>query len=363
MAALPNSNISTSLVANTLQTSSHDVGTLCTHSSINEDSLFKPYEVASPTNPSFLTGGPDGFYGYSIPSTTSSNVLSFRGQMWSFNPPTTCYRLGDFRGYDHTVDYDTNPWGVSLISDDPEDTIRISCTFGGVPGLVSPKNMDCFDGYYFAVQVWGGTSDMTASLQHRWSQCCNNSISESHGELITINNTFNDEVLIIVPFLSQYKFTAGSDASTTGGYLKYCMNYKTNQTLRISNLPPTLYAIHSHNITSNSTNSVKVDLSLYKYITQLTLYTAYLSIELYDGANCGGNRIYSNVGTYDNTVFKYSTPITFEQNVLTLPSAIVGWDPKYNSTTAYWNKAASIRVHWEDPYNQYTYVVGEFNIS
>lgn len=31
MAALPNSNISTSLVANTLQTSSHDVGTLCTH--------------------------------------------------------------------------------------------------------------------------------------------------------------------------------------------------------------------------------------------------------------------------------------------------------------------------------------------
>lgn len=114
MAALPNSNISTSLVANTLQTGSRDVGTLCTHSSINKWSKYKPVIWPYPNvdnlplnKPRYVANdGRCGFKGIELMSY-SEVIAHYKTptDCWEYQPPTggesAPYRLGDFRQYDH----------------------------------------------------------------------------------------------------------------------------------------------------------------------------------------------------------------------------------------------------------------------
>lgn len=129
MAALPSSGISTSLVANTLQTSSHDVGTLCTHSNINKWSKHKPINYPK------LDGLSDAEYrgtttdiangiiygikgvlsgaGYEDLHNTSYQYVG--GPKGGANSP---YRLGDFRGYDHNAR--PNLYGVFSLGDNNE---------------------------------------------------------------------------------------------------------------------------------------------------------------------------------------------------------------------------------------------------
>lgn len=115
MAALPNSNISTSLVANTLQTSSHNVGALCSHENINKWSKYKPL-IWPYTNLSNLPvnmqrhQAADGKCGFKdIQWMDVQQILDhYLGEglnCWEYARPTggasAPYRLGDFRGYDH----------------------------------------------------------------------------------------------------------------------------------------------------------------------------------------------------------------------------------------------------------------------
>ncbi len=89
--ALPNSNISTTLVGQTLGTSSRDVGTLCTHPSINEWSPYKPISSGAITLNEAFREDVSGFL--------------IIGRYLSYNKPTggvnSLFRLGDFRGYEH----------------------------------------------------------------------------------------------------------------------------------------------------------------------------------------------------------------------------------------------------------------------
>ena len=117
MAALANSNISTSLVANTLQTSSRDVGTLCTHGSINKWSKYKPV-IWPYTNVDNLPlnvpryAASDGRCGFKAinPMGYSTLISHYKSptDCWEYQPPTggasAPYRLGDFRGYDHDAE-------------------------------------------------------------------------------------------------------------------------------------------------------------------------------------------------------------------------------------------------------------------
>lgn len=90
--ALPNTNISTTLVGQTLGTSSRDVGTLCTHPYINEWSPYKPISSGSITLSEAFREHVSGFL--------------IIGRYLSYNKPTggaiSPFRLGDFRGYEHT---------------------------------------------------------------------------------------------------------------------------------------------------------------------------------------------------------------------------------------------------------------------
>ena len=108
--ALPNDKISTTLVANTLGTSSRDVGTLCTHQAINKWSKWKPVRLNTNGNPLTDANRISVRSGMSIPMVSSEDELInyYRNNptpQWGYNKPTnaTGYRLGDFRGYEHTA--------------------------------------------------------------------------------------------------------------------------------------------------------------------------------------------------------------------------------------------------------------------
>ncbi len=102
--ALPNSNISTSLVGQTLGTSSRDVGTLCTHPNINKWSKWKPvrHNSVNPITKAELKSVNFGFY---IPDATS-NIATAESGKWQYQKPrggqyNEPFRLGDFRNYEN----------------------------------------------------------------------------------------------------------------------------------------------------------------------------------------------------------------------------------------------------------------------
>lgn len=102
--ALPDNKISTTLVANTLGTSSRDVGTLCTHQAINKWSKWKPVRLnlnGAGITLQQLTGAN---FGMQIPSSTTNNYL-IALEDWEYIRPNDAsgYRLGDFRNYHHTA--------------------------------------------------------------------------------------------------------------------------------------------------------------------------------------------------------------------------------------------------------------------
>lgn len=84
--ALGTTDISTTLVGNTIGNSSRNVGVLCTSSTINKWSKFKPVKTPWPD-------ANDNWYGLD-PTNNWAWVLPSGG---STNP----FRLGDFRGYEH----------------------------------------------------------------------------------------------------------------------------------------------------------------------------------------------------------------------------------------------------------------------
>ena len=98
--ALGTTNISTTLVANTIGVGSNDVGTLCTSSKINKWSKWKPVNYSS-NNSLTIDQLKETNFGFNI--VTNTNLDSPTG--WSYVKPTggmtSPYRLGDFRGYNH----------------------------------------------------------------------------------------------------------------------------------------------------------------------------------------------------------------------------------------------------------------------
>lgn len=117
--ALPNSNISTSLVGNTIGSGSRDVGTLCTHPDINKWSKWKPV-VSNKVTGMTAQDMADSQFGLSIPFFSSrADLISFYTSTpagtWAYAKPTggasSPYRLGDFRNYEHAA---TRFYNVSI---------------------------------------------------------------------------------------------------------------------------------------------------------------------------------------------------------------------------------------------------------
>ena len=101
--ALPNSNITTTLVGTTLGSGSRDVGTLCTHPNINKWSKWKPVSFNSVDGLTEANLQSVNF-GLSIPNADSDEGTAL-ALPWVYNKPaggaSSPYRLGDFRNYEH----------------------------------------------------------------------------------------------------------------------------------------------------------------------------------------------------------------------------------------------------------------------
>ncbi len=101
--ALPNTNITTTLVGTTLGSSSRDVGTLCTHPNINKWSKWKPvrFNKVEGLTLADLTGVDFGL----IPPPNNTDYLNVIGFKWVYARPrggaNEPYRLGDFRNYNN----------------------------------------------------------------------------------------------------------------------------------------------------------------------------------------------------------------------------------------------------------------------
>lgn len=110
--ALGTTNISTTLVANTIGVGSNDVGTLCTSNKINKWSKWKPVRYNTLTG---ITSEQLSFtnYGLNVITYTSFNNLidAVRGSLntWNYLQPrgmlthSEPFRIGDFRNYSHDV--------------------------------------------------------------------------------------------------------------------------------------------------------------------------------------------------------------------------------------------------------------------
>ena len=112
--ALPNSNISTSLVGQTLGSGSRDVGTLCTHPNINKWSRKKPVRDSRPVVPfeqvgkGSLIGEVYGENGIVLQRWTGDDTkitTYLRPGTWvdRLGQHSTPFRLGDFREYEHDI--------------------------------------------------------------------------------------------------------------------------------------------------------------------------------------------------------------------------------------------------------------------
>jgi len=102
--ALPSTGITTSMVASAIGASTNDVGTLCSHPNVNMWSKRKPFRdnVIQHDEPYWWrrSGISDNIRGgLYIPNGVD--------QTWSYSKPTgginNPYRLGDFRGYEHSA--------------------------------------------------------------------------------------------------------------------------------------------------------------------------------------------------------------------------------------------------------------------
>lgn len=107
MAALPTTNITTTLVANTLGVATRNVGELCTSSKINMWSKRKPVRdtrLSIPVNEVGVGNSQNSAenYGLIIPAYQGDDSLltTYKRPTGGSNSP---YRLGDFRGYNHNA--------------------------------------------------------------------------------------------------------------------------------------------------------------------------------------------------------------------------------------------------------------------
>ena len=115
--SLGTTNISTTVVGQAIGLGSHNVGALCASTNVNQWSFYKPVSVQK------YSGLVDSDYyavddGFTIPTYSSPleliNAL-ISGTKWTYNKPAggagSPYRLGDFRGYNHTA---TNWFDMSI---------------------------------------------------------------------------------------------------------------------------------------------------------------------------------------------------------------------------------------------------------
>ena len=139
--ALPNSNISVSMVKAELGAATNDVGRLCTHPNVNKWSKYKPVrlkKVTGLTESDFKQAN----FGFNILASSDSPSVDILSRYWDYLKPiggsATPFRLGDFRQYDHNEgkplfisdDYLEQLWNI-FMSDSPYLSVALTYKING----------------------------------------------------------------------------------------------------------------------------------------------------------------------------------------------------------------------------------------
>ena len=295
---------------------------LCTHPNINPDALFKPYEHPNPGNPNFYTGGDDGKFGYTIPTSTAGITgAAFWDALWAFNPPQTWFNLTEFDGYNHKVHYEDHPWGMTLT----ETLSDLKCSFNWyrpssyASEFVSPKSIPLFQNCYPAVAIIRGSSGSGWEL--RYVKTSPNAVGSTVGALIEIAQSDFDHTiittghsLVLFPFLATQNFAPnGTDNPSMSGVTKYSINYKNKQSVYLDNTGPQhgtfrftpvsltrpsdnteqiFLTVRVENITGSSTTGAFYPLyKVYKETTQggVTYKDLLMDCSVYDGTHPNRN--------------------------------------------------------------------------
>lgn len=163
MASLPNSNITTTLVANTIGDNSHNIGTLCKSPRVNMWAKYKPVKFSHDTTDAYpnwwkANAGNCGIK-YSVYTSIRDMVFAAeQGEIaWLYEKPNGTYsepfRLGDFRKYNHNAPpvCEFNPMPSTIIVSKPDQTTLVTMAISGgqdngltlqdIEGSISLKNM------------------------------------------------------------------------------------------------------------------------------------------------------------------------------------------------------------------------------
>lgn len=192
MATLPETNITTTLVGNTIGNSSRNVGVLCTAPTINKWSRKKP--VISVGSPNWWEAA-DGKFSLTV-NTAPIASLEASGT-WAYNKPTgvyptSGYRLGDFRGYNHaataTIRFEAN-------SETPAEGSEVSGIDTSVHFFynrnvdgdgITPSDLG-FGNYYFGIRL----SWTEGTTEKAYFITISNVVSDTTRSIIVANMTQN----------------------------------------------------------------------------------------------------------------------------------------------------------------------------
>lgn len=299
--ALPNTGITTTLVGQTLGTSSRDVGTLCTHQNINKWSRWKPVKLDNLTS-----GRTHPTLGTIIPLTINQLILSKKDEFWEYEKPTggvsSPYRLGDFREYEHTAKYSDAPFGIGDITVAGSNTV-IAFNLGGGSGseyISTPYNMPGMQSYYPAIQIYGGAS--TSNLTHLYSYCSTLTVAGVSAPSTTFSvptSVFSThKIILIIPFIAITSFQNSATNAGSGG--KYLINgfapQRTYKYYLPAGEPVYLYTHGPYNFNQVSSSLIQIDFDIYGQWTQeVRLYATFLNIEFWSEQNATGSKIYEVV--------------------------------------------------------------------
>ena len=280
--ALGTTNISTTLVANTIGVGSNDVGTLCTSTKINKWSKYKP--ISAPFVVSDSNWFPQGTldklaqkikYGLKY-STINADWNDIHQINWNYDKPfggtNSPYRLGDFRKYKHDAIAVASMNIPDKLYTDVYSTIQLPSFLISVDDILTIKDFleslsDSYLDYYFGIAV--------------------NEYAATFGKVSELNYSFNidlsmlgilDETVSKVTFfILKNAITGEEDIAPFQRYMNHTHSYMPITIPSSVGLDYTLMSIH---FTSDVyfTLSNRTIHSLTEIIDDETEYTAACSI-------------------------------------------------------------------------------------
>lgn len=343
--ALPNSNISISMVRNELGESSNDLSVLCKSDKINKWSAYKPFVDANPV------AGKSSTCGFSIPYTITPNIYFNKDALWSYLKPSggvnEPFRLGDFRQYDHNIKFADSPFGITEITE-AESSYVIVYSYGANSKIASPKNMTFFQNKFAAIQVF----ESSGTKRHLYTMYAQTMISESTAYAFFLPKSVLVGVsrIIIIPFISEY-YSEPSTTGTNGGKSYYINGFDPNiATYKYRTLTELVYVYTEEGMSFNkmSSYSAVIDVWLENQVEENTfLYDTRLCVTYYDDYNGTGNIIHSQID--------YNAPQFPQQNLSSLEMRM------FDFTIAYGLGYKSVKIYVKDMYRNKTYNTHIFN--